>query len=212
VRHGWAQSLRKTWVSFLNLFVNNDKRRWNQSYEEGHWTFLDSPQQSPRHYVIAGMLASLGEAGSHVLDVGCGTGALLPHLGSNVVRYVGIDLSSEAIRLCNERRDSCRDHAFIETAFEEYSPGECFDAIVFNEMLYYYSMSEIPAIIDRARNLLTRPTGTIIVSIHNRSLKRYHVWRRLQSCLVPAESTEITDMESGSSWRIRRYRVDRADP
>lgn len=203
----FGQTLRKTGASLLNLFWRNDKRRWDQSYAEGHWTFLDAAEQSPRHRVIAGMLGIRGSAASSVLDVGCGTGALMSHLPDNVERYVGIDLSSEAIRICREKRHGPRDRTFEATSFDDYDPGERFRVIVFNEMLYYYPVRRIPAVLARACRLLTPGAGTVIVSVHHRSLKRRAVWRRVHTWKRPVQRVEAVDPDTGMSWRIEQYDV-----
>jgi len=202
-----GRTARRTMASFLNLFWRNDKGRWDRSYAEGHWGFLDSIEQGPRHRVIADLLRAREDAASSVLDVGCGTGALVPHLPDNVSRYVGIDLSSEAIRICRGRKDGHGDRTFMATSFDDYAPVESFEVIVFNEMLYYYPMRRIPEVIARARGLLTPGTGSIIVSIHERSLKKRAVWRRLRACMVPTESTTAVDPGTGNAWRIERYDV-----
>ncbi len=208
----FRQTLDRTKTSFLNLFAKNDQRRWDHSYAEGHWTFLDSIEQCPRHYVIAGMLRSLRSSGARVLDVGCGTGALVPHLPGNVARYVGIDLSSEAIRICRAKTGTADSQTFVATSFDDYAPREYFDVIVFNEMLYYYPTRQIPEVVSRARRLLDDGAGTIIVSVHNRSLKRHSVWRRLQACMDSAETVEAADLGTGNSWRVKRYEVDGPSP
>jgi 2-polyprenyl-3-methyl-5-hydroxy-6-metoxy-1,4-benzoquinol methylase len=202
-----TQTLRKTAASFLNLFWRNDERRWNRGYAEGHWTFLDAAEQEPRHRVIAGMLGIRGDAASSVLDVGCGTGALLCHLPDNVARYVGIDLSSEAIRICRNKRAGPADRTFDATSFDDYNTVERFGVIVFNEMLYYYPVRRIPEVLARARALLKPGNGTIIVSVHHRSLKKRAVWRRLHAWMHPAQRVEAVDPATGASWRIEQYDV-----
>ncbi len=199
-------AIRRHTTSFLNLFGRNDEARWNRSYAEGHWDFLDSLQQRPRHYVIAGMLRALGEDASRVLDVGCGTGALTAHLPGNVCDYVGLDVSSEAVRICDEKFGPSTAHTFVASAFEAYVPQEPFDVIVFNEMLYYYPVRRIPDVIGRARGLLA-PGGSIVVSVHERSLKKRPVWKRLRTTLTPAEAMRAVDEETGRTWRIERYEV-----
>jgi 2-polyprenyl-3-methyl-5-hydroxy-6-metoxy-1,4-benzoquinol methylase len=207
-----TRTLQKTAASFLNLFWRNDQRRWDRSYAEGHWTFLDATEQEPRHRVIAGMLGIRGEAASSVLDVGCGTGALLGHLPDNVVRYVGIDLSGEAIRICGEKRDGPGNRAFEETSFDDYDPEERFRVIVFNEMLYYYPVRRIPDVLARARSLLKPGKGAIIVSVHHRSLKKRAVWRRLHDGMRPAQRVHAVDPGTGASWRIEEYDVHGIHP
>jgi 2-polyprenyl-3-methyl-5-hydroxy-6-metoxy-1,4-benzoquinol methylase len=203
----WVRTIRKTRWSFLNLFGRNEGARWDRSHADGQWTCLDSLQQCPRHYVIAGMVRVRGAQGASMLDVGCGTGALVPHLPLNVSRYVGIDISGEAIRGCREKHGHDRSRTFLTVPFEEYAPLDAFHVIVFNEMLYYYPVSRIPEVMSRARALLRCDAGTIIVSVHNRSLKRRQVWRQLHRCMSCTESTEAGSPSSGGSWRIKRYEV-----
>jgi 2-polyprenyl-3-methyl-5-hydroxy-6-metoxy-1,4-benzoquinol methylase len=201
------RTVRRTAASFLNLFGANDGRRWDRSYAEGHWSFLDSVQQRPRHYVIAGMLRARGSHAASVLDVGCGTGALVPHLPGNVSRYVGIDISGEAIRICRKHHVPFAGRTFEASGFDDYKCREGFQAIVFNEMLYYYPTRQIPRVIARACHLLKGEAGAIIVSVHDRSLKRRHVWRKLRTCMSPAESMGAVDSETGNSWRVELYDV-----
>jgi 2-polyprenyl-3-methyl-5-hydroxy-6-metoxy-1,4-benzoquinol methylase len=202
-----TQTLRRTTASFLNSFARNDAHRWDVGFASGHWAFLDDMEQCPRHYVIAGMLKDDASRDLRVLDVGCGTGALVRHLPGNVSRYVGLDISAEAIRGCIGRIGVDGSRAFVSAAFEEYAPSEAFDVIVFNEMLYYYPIRRIPEVMARAKGFLEEGSGTIIVSIHERSPKRHHVWRRVRARLTPAQRVEATDPATGTSWRIERYQV-----
>ncbi len=201
------QVVQRTRASFLNLFWHNDKARWDRSYQRGHWSYLDSAQQGPRHHVIGDLLRGLGDDASSVLDVGCGTGALVPYLPETVSRYVGIDISGEAVRLCRERVDTGPDVAFLATSFDEYVPVGDFRVVVFNEMLYYYPLRRISGVIDRALGLLPRRGGTIIVSIHDRSLKRRALWRRLRARLSPTKSLRAAGPGTRTSWRIEQYNV-----
>ncbi len=204
-RETLVHRLRRTRASFLNLFGRNDADRWNQAFAEGQWTLLDSPHQCPRHYVIAGMLRATGGVDAGVLDVGCGTGALVPHLPANVTRYVGIDIASEAVRICRDKHLPAPGRSFETAAFDAYVPSEPFDVIVFNEMLYYYPVGQIPEVLAHARSVLKRGAGTIIVSVHNRSVKRFHVWRALAANMSAVEATVASNRMTGLSWRIVRY-------
>lgn len=201
----YGETVRRTTASFLNLFWSNDKRRWDRGYAAGYWSFLDSNRQSPRHIVIAEMLRAQGTAAASVLDVGCGTGALLPHLPKNVARYVGLDLSSEAIRICRAKYAARRGRSFVTAPFEKYTSAEPFRVIVFNEMLYYYALRRVPGIVRRAQALLDNHLGTLIVSIHDHCPKKRRLWKRLHAFGTPVESTEAADDETGMSWRIERY-------
>jgi ubiquinone/menaquinone biosynthesis C-methylase UbiE len=53
------------------------------------------------------------------------------------VKYVGIDISEAAITKALTKQDD-RTH-FIRADAENYTPAESFDALVFNESLYYFT-------------------------------------------------------------------------
>jgi 2-polyprenyl-3-methyl-5-hydroxy-6-metoxy-1,4-benzoquinol methylase len=206
-RKPFAQDVRRTAGSFLNLFWKNDKRRWDLGYAAGHWSFLDSRQQSPRHIVIADMMRARGSSAANLLDVGCGTGALVPHLPENVARYVGIDLSAEAIHVCSAKHRGSPKRSFVATPFLDYADTIPFDVVVFNEMLYYYPLRRIPAVLDHARTLLGSRGGVVIVSVHDRCPKKRGVWKTVNRCVTSTERAQACDPESGRSWRIELYEV-----
>jgi SAM-dependent methyltransferase len=108
---------------------------WEEQYRRGGWEFLKGGDEPARYALIAGCLWSLRPGGA-VLDLGCGEGLLrhwLRPLGGG--RYVGVDLSAEAIRRAAE--GARPEESYVAAAVEEYTPRESFDAVVFNESLYY---------------------------------------------------------------------------
>jgi SAM-dependent methyltransferase len=79
---------------------------------------------------MVGLLSATERPG--VLDVGCGDGTLYRRLRSHgYSRYVGIDLSPRAVAL------AAADARFCMADATAYRPEGPFDAIVFNEILYY---------------------------------------------------------------------------
>ena len=70
-----------------------------------------------------------------ILDVGCGEGTLSDYLNNDQrEKYLGIDLSKEAVRLGKLKRPGIK---FKSTNAENFVPRQKFDVIIFNEVLYY---------------------------------------------------------------------------
>jgi 2-polyprenyl-3-methyl-5-hydroxy-6-metoxy-1,4-benzoquinol methylase len=108
---------------------------WDRQYSNNEWHRLHHTEEVAHYAVIAGLLYRLG-ANHAILDVGCGTGNLVEYLRAfEYDSYVGIDFSEQAIRRCTELGDE--NTSFITSNIEEYMPSAVFDAIIFNECLYY---------------------------------------------------------------------------
>jgi methionine biosynthesis protein MetW len=82
------------------------------------------------HKVIGGMV----EAGSMVLDMGCGDGDLLEYLVlQKDAKGSGVEISEEAIYKCVEKGLSVS-HGDIDSGLTEY-PDNLFDYVIFNQTM-----------------------------------------------------------------------------
>ncbi len=86
--------------------------------------------------MIVGLLAERGPSAT-ILDVGCGDGVLYQRFRPiGCERDVGIDMSDVAVSMAAE---GARPEAeFVAGDAAVYQPESTFDAIVFNEVLYYF--------------------------------------------------------------------------
>ena len=93
------------------------------------------------HYaVLAGYTAYLHPK---ELCVGCGEGILFKrYLPYGYSKYVGIEISEAALAKLAEWEN--KNTNFVKVDAEEYEPTELFDAVVFNEILYYFSEPYVP--------------------------------------------------------------------
>lgn len=199
----WA-ALRHELGELRNLVAGNQKTVWDDSYADGHWDFLDSADQRPRHYAIAGLLSDLlPPAGGRVLDAGCGLATLYPLLRGRVSAYVGLDLSNEALKKARASFGAQPGTSFIHAPFESFNE-DGFDAVVLNEVLYYYPLSEIERVFAHAMSRL-RPGGVLIVSM-NRNLKAKFIWRALESTAAPEQGIRVHNLRTGSYWTLQAYR------
>jgi len=95
-----------------------------------------------------------------ILDVGCGTGAILQRLG-NPEKNVGVDLAEEAVSLCHRRGlTNVRQGDICALPFGDAS----FDAVICSSVLYHQWVSDLAAAVREMRRVL-RPGGLLLVNV-----------------------------------------------
>ena len=175
--------------------IGIDRTAWDREYATGQWDRLGTLAELPRYAIIAGYSRFIGAAAS-VLDIGCGTGHLLRWLCQDGERhYVGIDISGVAIQ---QARQCASSQARFEVAdAATFDPGDRFDIIVFNEMLYYMERPEL--VLERFESFLA-PGGAFIVSMW-RSPESLRTWRR---CAARLDVFDQVRLQSANAveWRI----------
>ncbi len=106
--------------------------------------------------------------GQRVLEIGCGTGELFPHLPG--VEYVGFDASPEYIRAARERHRGARFDCY--RIDEHEVEAQSFDLVVAIGVLHHLDDGEVRALARLAHDALRRG-GRLIT---------------LDGCFVPAQS------------------------
>jgi trans-aconitate methyltransferase len=101
-------------------------------------------------------------------------------------RYVGIDVSQEAINRAATKRDEKT--LFIKADVNNYIPNELFDVIVFNESLYYFN--DAIEVLKRYESYLKKEGIFIILMVV--TARNKSIWRRLESLYQPIDETIIT--------------------
>ena len=95
-----------------------------------------------------------------ILDVGCGTGAILQRLG-NPERNIGIDLATEAVSICHRRGlNNVRQGDICALPFGDDS----FDAVICSSVLYHQWVSDVAGAVREMRRIL-RPGGLLLVNV-----------------------------------------------
>ena len=95
-----------------------------------------------------------------ILDVGCGTGAILKQLG-NPERNVGIDLAPEAISFCRRRGlNNVRQGDICALPFADAS----FDAVICSSVLYHQWVANLAGAVREMHRVL-RPGGVLLVNV-----------------------------------------------
>jgi 2-polyprenyl-6-hydroxyphenyl methylase/3-demethylubiquinone-9 3-methyltransferase len=174
------------------------KETWETQYRAGGWDFMKSLDELARYSIITGYLHHLKPEGS-LLDVGSGEGILRDEMRPlGYSRYVGGDLSQAAVEAGQAKPDPKA--SFVAADAEAYTPTEPFDAIVFNECLYYFK--DPLATVARYKSFL-EDGGLLIVSMF-RSRRADVIAKRLEEAHKLLEEVAVTNRKG--TWVVRIFR------
>jgi 2-polyprenyl-3-methyl-5-hydroxy-6-metoxy-1,4-benzoquinol methylase len=189
--------------SILNKVLKHKsvaKEEWETQYENGEWRFLTNIEELGHYSIIQGYLLYYEKTKS-ILDVGCGEGVLQQRLSKvGYQRYFGIDLSEQAIRIARINENVTT--RFMQVRAENFKTEEKYDAIIFNEILYY---SEDPiSLLQKYEHYLSED-GIIIISmcVHRRSTR---IWKTLSSKYSFLDDTKIHN-KTGNKWICKCFRL-----
>jgi SAM-dependent methyltransferase len=167
-------------------------------YRTGYWEYLDSVAELAPCMIIAGSVQHLFGS-PRILDIGCGHGRLCRILNHFPVEsYLGIDLSPEAVAQATAL--GIERARFEVGDLETWSPAERFDAIVFQESIYYAARPAEQLL--RYANALAEG-GVLIVSMFRYSSNNL-IWRSIERSFRTVEATRVLN-EKGE-WQIRILR------
>jgi len=124
--------------------------------EETHWWY-----RALHRLIFQTLEAELPDwREKQILDVGCGTGAILQRLGSPE-RNVGIDLAAEAISICRRRGlNNVQQGDICALPFGDAS----FDAVICSSVLYHQWVRDIATALREMHRAL-RPGGLLLVIV-----------------------------------------------
>ena len=111
-----------------------EKEQWEEQFAGGRWDYL--AEEEARYRALAELVAR-HRPRARVLDVGCGAGPLVPALReAGIASYLGLDVSETAVARARRLEDGST--GFLAVDAENWTTDERFDAVIFNESLYYF--------------------------------------------------------------------------
>ena len=129
-------------------------------------------------------------------------------LGDAEIRYTGIDVSNVIIERCRRGFSELPRTEFLARGIEDFSEDRDYDAVVFNEILYYLSFSGAAGAFRKAVKLVARRDGIVVVSM-NDNWKARLIWMLLSAEASPFQSLSVRNDDSASRWSIRVYGASR---
>lgn len=167
-------------------------REWERAYAAGRWDYLSGLDELGHYSIVAGYCQVL-KPGGRLLELGCGEGLLLRLLrGKAYSEYLGIDIAHAAIARAQAYANARTRFAVGDIG--RFTPPHPFDAIVFNESLYY--LPDATATLARLTRSLT-PGGVFIVSMYLH--RRHALWQRLAREFTLLDTTEVRNGK-GIAW------------
>ncbi len=167
-------------------------------YDLTRWTFLRGRENLMR-------LAAAHCQPQDILEVGCGTGKNLLHLGRFFpeAQLWGLDLSPHMLARAHQKlRGLPQRVSLVEAAYDQpVAPGR-FDLVVFSYALSMFNPGWEAALLTASQDL--SPGGTIaIVDFHDSPSKRFKRWMgfnhvRLDSHLLPC----LRDLFPSGEWSV----------
>ncbi len=110
---------------------------------------------SPAETRLLGILCESLDPGSHVLDLGCGTGRpIAEHLDGRGLKVTGVDQSANMLEIARSRLPG---HSWVLSSIEGYVPAREFAAAIAWDSLFHIPRAAHAAILARVRSCL--PVG-----------------------------------------------------
>ena len=132
---------------------------WQSRHPEQYFTYLFGD-------TIVRHLTPWLNGGKHVLDYGCGTGFLIPHLSERAESVVGTDLSPESVAATNDRHGGIASFSGAFTLEALRQRPERYDIITVIEVVEHLQDRELDALFVDLRDLLA-PGGMAIITTPN---------------------------------------------
>lgn len=212
----WLAYASPVVYKIIKRFAHNSQNKnpdfWNRELSGSKISYLDVGFQTHLRNVLIGELCRAEAGGSiEVLDVGCASGELLESMPeSDILTYIGIDISFVAIDYARQRFSGTeRRCTFVVSDLCGFDQGKStFDAIVFNEILYYLDCDDVCRELNRY-SLMLKPGGQLYVSMKNDPKSRliYRLIERNFDCVK-----SLTFQVSPSNSTAFRVQYSRESP
>jgi SAM-dependent methyltransferase len=136
---------------------------WDREFSNGTWNFIDETTGDCVYSHLERFAA-----GKSILDLGCGPGNTANELAPVYRKYVGVDISVEALAKAQRRTEQngrADRNSFAQGDFLSYVPPQHFDVILFREAMYHVPLGKVKEILNRFSKYLAAD-GVFIVRMY----------------------------------------------
>jgi cyclopropane fatty-acyl-phospholipid synthase-like methyltransferase len=136
---------------------------WDQEFSSGKWNFIDNTAGDCVYSHLDRFAAN-----KSVLDLGCGPGNTANEMAPGYQKYLGVDISEEALakgRRRTEANGRAGMNSFERGDFLSYVPPQKFDVILFREAMYHVPLGKVKETLDRYSKYL-KDGGVFIVRMY----------------------------------------------
>jgi SAM-dependent methyltransferase len=131
----------------------------------------DGPTYKAYAKELQNLFAYFGYADGNVLEIGCGNGALFPHLGFAIERYLGIDFCAPMLKTF---RENCPGVRLIEGDAAAYQPDAKYDLIFGNAVHQHFSPDMLKQHLSQVLPSLAKGGMYVLANLPYRPLKQRH--------------------------------------
>lgn len=186
--------------SIKRFLIGQTRFKWDRQYARGSWESLKSPLEQMRFDAVRNFINKYSNKGK-ILEVGCGEGWLQAGMNKNVyLKFLGIDISGVAIQRAAHLVDASTE--YLTANMENFNPGEKFDIIIFNEVLYYARNPN--RLMARYLEFLN-PGGFMIISIFQAN-STIQAMNGIEAKFKSID--EVISKNEGGCWYCRVYRKE----
>ena len=190
-------NLYQQFTSFLKRKIFRISRdRWNHQYQSGRWSSLH--QEEDRLEAVTGLLQARQKPLA-LLEIGCGDAVLFRKLPSGIYsRFTGADISDVAI--ASAKAFEQEGVHFLVADMNTYQPSDRYDAVIFNESLYY--AKEPLQVLKRFESALLPEGRFIITAIDNKYTAGF--WAPIMQAYDKLTEQEVRAGEM--VWNVKEIR------
>ena len=177
--------------------IDYDGAFWDKKLATDWKTYLGGTiSVNARNAITLTLLRSCVPAAQSVLDVGCASGSLARAPGA-AFTYTGVDISPFAIEQGRKQSPMATFHI---SKIDDFKPTHNFDAIVFNEVLYFLTPTAATEEVLRYAKHLSAD-GIIVVSMKN-DPKSAAIFRLLQLRLQWINALLYQEKNTGPDFAV----------
>jgi len=161
--------------------------KWDSIYKRGEFTFL-----TPHPEVVKYINQLKKNREINILDLGCGAGRHLLYISENSYIPLGIDFSTEALRISKERLNKANLHALLLGGDMTLLPlrSNSFDVVICINTIYHNTRAKIKHTISEIKRIL-KPGGKLLVTFISKRSWKYGLGTKIdKDTFIQNEGTE----------------------